>query len=431
MIDQRSAAGAFALALFVAGNLVQPAAAQPADESNWMRDFVTSRVAAQNLRAMGTEAPGVSGEELMSLVQPRIVGGTVAGAGDNPFQVALLRASQPNNAAAQFCGGTLVRPNMVVTAAHCSDFITAPQVQVLTGTQLLDGSGTRRNVARIAIHPSWNSNTFDNDVAVWELTTDAPGPARHARHRERPGRRRPPRHRLGHADRGRLEPDRPPPRRRAARRHRRLQRRQLLQRLDPAQHDLRRADPGRPRQLPGRLGRPADPRAGQRHPDRHRQLGQRLRPAEPLRRLHPGVEPDHPQLHRANHRPAIHGRHLQPRRGYAIPNGLWLPADLNGDGKADIVHAVQDSDYVHTWMSNGDGTFAVGTFSPGAGYAIPNGLWLPMDVNGDGKTDIVHAVENSNYVHTWMSNGDGTFASAPSAPAPATRSRTGSGCRRT
>ena len=71
MIVQRSAAGALALAI-VAGSLVQPAAAQPADESNWMRDFVTSRVAAQNLRAIGTEAPGVTGEEIISLVQPRI-----------------------------------------------------------------------------------------------------------------------------------------------------------------------------------------------------------------------------------------------------------------------------------------------------------------------------------------------------------------------
>ena len=149
--------------------------AQPADQSNWMRDFVTARVAAQNLRSIGADAPGVSAQEVIDLIQPRIVGGTVASATDNPFQVALLRASQPNNAGAQFCGGTLVRPNMVVTAAHCSDFVTAPQVQVLTGTQLLDGTGDRRNVARIAIHPAWNSNTFDNDVAVWELTSDATG----------------------------------------------------------------------------------------------------------------------------------------------------------------------------------------------------------------------------------------------------------------
>ena len=107
---------------------------------------------------------------------------------------------------------------------------------------------------------------------------------------------------------------------------------------------------------------------------------------------------------------------FSPGAGYAIPNGLWLPMDVNGDGKTDIVHAVQNSDYVHTWMSNGDGTFAVGTFSPWDGYAIPNGLWLPMDVNGDGKSDIVHAVQDSDYVHTWRSNGDGTFAVGTFSP---------------
>ena len=144
--------------------------------------------------------------------------------------MALLRASQPNNAAAQFCGGTLVRPNMVVTAAHCSDFVTAPQVQVLTGTQLLDGSGTRRNVARIAIHPSWNSNTFDNDVAVWELTTDAPGPLATLATENGPvgadllvtG--------WGTLTEGGSSPIDLRRGRRAAGRHRRLQRRQLLQR---------------------------------------------------------------------------------------------------------------------------------------------------------------------------------------------------------
>ena len=100
---------------------------------------------------------------------------------------------------------------------------------------------------------------------------------------------------------------------------------------------------------------------------------------------------------------------FRPWAGYAIPNGVWLTADINGDGKTDIVHAVANSDYVHTWISNGNGTFNVGTFRPWAGYAIPNGVWLTADINGDGKADIVHAVANTDYVHTWMSNGNGSF----------------------
>lgn len=95
--------------------------------------------------------------------------------------------------------------------------------------------------------------------------------------------------------------------------------------------------------------------------------------------------------------------------GYWFPNGLWLGGDFNGDGRGDYVHAVQNSDYIHTWMSVGDGTFTVGTFRPWTGYAIPNGQWFTADFNGDGNTDILHAVHNSDYVHTWFSRGDGTF----------------------
>lgn len=111
------------------------------------------------------------------MLQGKIVGGDEAEEDENPFQVALLLSESPDNAAAQFCGGTLVSANMVVTAAHCSDFITAGDVQVLAGARSLDGSADRHDVASITIHPNWDDVTFDNDVAVWELAdnvTDVP-----------------------------------------------------------------------------------------------------------------------------------------------------------------------------------------------------------------------------------------------------------------
>lgn len=141
-------------------------------EDNWMREYVTLRVADKNLQY----APlTLTLSELDRVVSPRIVGGGVAGASDNPFQVGLMTKSIANNFDAQFCGGTLVKPNVVVTAAHCSDFVRAGQVQVLTGTRNLDGTGTRRNVTRITIHPNFNSDTFNNDVAVWQLSSSANG----------------------------------------------------------------------------------------------------------------------------------------------------------------------------------------------------------------------------------------------------------------
>lgn len=100
---------------------------------------------------------------------------------------------------------------------------------------------------------------------------------------------------------------------------------------------------------------------------------------------------------------------FRPWAGYAMPNGIWLTPDLNADGRADLLHVVNGADYVHPWMSRGDGTFAVTAFRPWAGYAMPNGVWLVADLNGDNRDDLVHVVNRSDYVHTWMSNGNGTF----------------------
>jgi sulfur carrier protein ThiS len=107
---------------------------------------------------------------------------------------------------------------------------------------------------------------------------------------------------------------------------------------------------------------------------------------------------------------------FRPWAGYAMPNGLWLTADLTGDGRTDIVHVVQGTDYVNVWRSKGDGTFDVKPFRPWAGYAMPNGVWLTADVNGDGKMDLVHVVQGADYVNVWRSKGDGTFDVKPFRP---------------
>jgi hypothetical protein len=66
------------------------------------------------------------------------------------------------------------------------------------------------------------------------------------------------------------------------------------------------------------------------------------------------------------------------------------------------------------------GGFSVSTFSPWAGYGIPNGQWLTGDINGDGKTDIVHAVQGTDYVHTWISMATGRLTLARSLRGPVT-----------
>jgi trypsin len=134
-----------------------------------LADRVQRRVARAMGRFVGPE------DSVKLLMKPFIIGGVPASANENPFQVALLDKRVRDNARAQFCGGSLLRANVVVTAAHCSDIVTASGVQVLVGTRTLDGSGTRHDVTRIEIHQDWDSTTMDYDVALWHLATNAAG----------------------------------------------------------------------------------------------------------------------------------------------------------------------------------------------------------------------------------------------------------------
>jgi predicted Zn-dependent protease len=117
----------------------------------------------------------------------------------------------------------------------------------------------------------------------------------------------------------------------------------------------------------------------------------------------------HPWLSRGDGTFDVRGFSPWANYGMGTAFGQKFIGDFNGDGKDDLIHLVQNTDYVHTWLSRGDGTFDVKTFRPSVGYAIPNGQWLVGDFNNDRRSDLLHLVRNTDYAHVWFSKGDGTF----------------------
>ena len=122
--------------------------------------------------------PALAGAERLDPANyDAIIGGVDARPGAWPFQVALLEAGAGNNYQSERCGGTLVDRFHVVTAAHCVYREQPKNLLVLTGTQSLAtaAGGTRHKIAQIKVHPSYDDETQDYDVAVITLTTPAAG----------------------------------------------------------------------------------------------------------------------------------------------------------------------------------------------------------------------------------------------------------------
>ena len=97
---------------------------------------------------------------------PLIVGGVPSPLGAFPHQVSFRYGRS------HFCGGSIISPQFIVTAAHCCKYNPA-QLSIHAGLNNLanpESSSQNLDVAQVIVHPSHNNPTRYNDICLLRLS---------------------------------------------------------------------------------------------------------------------------------------------------------------------------------------------------------------------------------------------------------------------
>jgi len=100
-----------------------------------------------------------------------VIGGDDAKPGAWPWQVGLHTSR-----GGFFCGGTLITPEWVVTAAHCISTLNPSNYVLRLGDHnRYRNEGTEQNIgaSRVIKHPSYDSRRINNDIALIKLSRAA------------------------------------------------------------------------------------------------------------------------------------------------------------------------------------------------------------------------------------------------------------------
>lgn len=96
----------------------------------------------------------------------RIVGGYPVDIEEVPYQISLQIGTFHT------CGGSIIAPRFVLTAAHCTDGRGPSSFNVRAGTTLKSTGGISVRVKAIHQHELYNRNIIDYDFSILELESD-------------------------------------------------------------------------------------------------------------------------------------------------------------------------------------------------------------------------------------------------------------------
>ncbi|MFR9731915.1 S1 family peptidase [Saccharopolyspora sp. MS10] len=98
---------------------------------------------------------------------PAVVGGHDA-TEEYPFMVSLQQDGQ------HFCGGSLIKPDWVVTAAHCAKGSDPALLTARVGSADRTSGGTEAGITEIVVHPDYRPEEPGGDVALLHLDQKVP-----------------------------------------------------------------------------------------------------------------------------------------------------------------------------------------------------------------------------------------------------------------
>uniref|UniRef100_A0A7M5X8U7 Peptidase S1 domain-containing protein n=1 Tax=Clytia hemisphaerica TaxID=252671 RepID=A0A7M5X8U7_9CNID len=95
----------------------------------------------------------------------RIIGGANATKGSWPWQVGLVYKG------ILYCGGTIINPTTILTAAHCVEYMAPESISIKVGAHdLTDPSNEQLfNITTYKMHEGYDPKDYPNDIAIVKL----------------------------------------------------------------------------------------------------------------------------------------------------------------------------------------------------------------------------------------------------------------------